>query len=74
MIRISDAVEQARIDRSAIEVSTLADQGDDGAYWATKSPRERMEALELIRQIVYGYDPATTRLQGYVEVFECQWR
>jgi len=29
-----------------------------------------MEALELTRQIVYGYDPATTRLQRVLEIAE----
>jgi hypothetical protein len=27
-----------------------------------------MEALEQIRQIVYGYDPSTTRLQRILEI------
>lgn len=62
----------ARLDRSVVEVSTLADQADDGAYWATKTPQERMADLELMRQIVYGYDPATERLQRVGEVFDCE--
>ena len=44
----------------------------DKAYWREKSPRERMEALELLRQIIYGYDPATTRLQRVFEVAELE--
>jgi hypothetical protein len=44
----------------------------DKAYRQTKSPQERMEALKLLRQIVYGYDPATTRLQRVLEVAELE--
>jgi hypothetical protein len=29
-----------------------------------------MEALELLRQIVYGYDPATTQIQMVLEVID----
>ena len=63
-------VDQARLDRSVFEVGTLDDEDPDKAYWQTKSPQERMEALELLRQIIYGYDPATTRLQRVLEIAE----
>jgi hypothetical protein len=39
---------------------------------AAKSPQERMAALELMRQILYGYDPATTRLQRVFEIAELE--
>jgi hypothetical protein len=31
-----------------------------------------MEALELMRQIIYGHDPATARLQSDLEVVELE--
>jgi hypothetical protein len=65
-----NAVASARLDRSAFEVVPLDEDRNDREYWRTKSPLERMEALELTRQIVYGYDPATTRLQRVFEVAE----
>jgi len=65
-------VGQARLDRSVFEVGSLDDEDPDKAYWQTKSPQERMEALELLRQIIYGYDPATTRLQRVLEVAELE--
>ena len=65
-------LKSARLDRSVVEKTTLADQGDDGLYWADKTVDERMAALELMRQIVYGYDPATERLQRSFEVFKCE--
>ena len=66
------SVDRARVDRSVFEVGSLDDESNDKAYWRQKSPRERMEALELLRQIVYGYDPATTRLQRVFEVTELE--
>ena len=66
------AVDQVRLDRSRFEVGSLDDESPDKAYWQTRSPQERMEALELLRQIFYGYDPATTRLQRVFEVTELE--
>jgi hypothetical protein len=67
-----NAVDQARLDRSVLEVGSLDGEDPDKAYWQTKSPQERMEALELLCQIIYGYDPATTRLQRVLEVAELE--
>jgi len=66
------AVDEVRLDHSAFEVASLDDEDSDKAYWQAKSPQERMEALELLRQIIYGYDPATTRLQRVFEVAELE--
>ena len=65
------ALEDARMDRSAWQMGTL-DDGDERQYWRTRTPEERMAALELIRQIVYGYDPATVRLQRVLEVVDLE--
>jgi len=67
-----NAVEAARLDRSAFQIASLDDESDEREYWRAKSPAERMEALELMRQIVYGYDPATTRLQRILEIAELE--
>jgi hypothetical protein len=48
-----DAVNNARLDRSAFEIVSLDSEGDDRDYWSARSPLERMEALELMRQIIY---------------------
>jgi hypothetical protein len=67
-----NAVDSARLDRSAFQVGSLHDEMEEVEYWRTKSPEERMEALELMRQMIYGYDPATTRLQRVFEVVELE--
>jgi hypothetical protein len=60
----------ARVDRTEFRVDSLSDESDEKAYWKSKSPLERLAALELLRQVIYGYDPATARLQRVFEVAE----
>jgi hypothetical protein len=66
------AVDNLRVDRSAFRVDSLDDEPKDAAYWRSKSPNERWEALEILRQIVYGYDPSTARLQKFFEVADLE--
>lgn len=60
--------EAYKIDKSAFSIGCLHDGGDEKAYWLSKSPQERIEAIEIMRQILYGYDPATTRLERFFEI------
>jgi hypothetical protein len=57
-----------KLDKTAIQITSLFDESSDKKYWLSKTPLERLEAVELMRQIVYGYDPATTRLQRVFEI------
>lgn len=60
-----------RIDRRAFSIVSLHEQDEEEKrYWRAKTPHERLEALELTRQMLYGYDPATTRLQRVLEVVD----
>jgi hypothetical protein len=60
-----------KVDRGAFSVISLNEQQDDEKrYWRGKSPRERLQALETTRRIIYGYDPAATRLRRVLEVAE----
>jgi len=45
-------VDAASLDRSAFQISPLDEDVDEREYWWEKSPAERTEALELMRQIV----------------------
>jgi hypothetical protein len=67
-------VRARKLDRSVFEIDALGSQSldnreSDRNYWRTKTHAERMEALELMRQIIYGYDPATTRLQRVLTIY-----
>ena len=57
-----------KMDKTAFSVTTLSEKSDDKEYWHAKTPQERLEAVELMRQINYGYDPTTIRLQRVLEV------
>lgn len=59
------------MDRHAFSVVSLKDQQEDEkTYWRNKTPHERLQAVETTRQMIYGYDPASTRLQRVLEVVE----
>ena len=62
------SIDTTKMDRTAFSVGTLADEGNDIDFWRTQSPEERLAALELMRQVMYGYDPTTARLQRVLEV------
>ena len=38
----------------------------DRVFWHSKTPKERLAAAEQLRQIAYGYDPSTARIQAIV--------
>ena len=60
------------VDKEKFPVLSSFEEADeaDKTYWHSKTPQERMAALELMRQINYGYDPATERLQRVLEIAE----
>jgi hypothetical protein len=58
-----------KLDKTAFSVIPLEQNEEaEKAYWLSKTPFERLDALETMRQIIYGYDPTTTRLQRVFEV------
>ncbi len=60
-------METLKIDKMAFSVSSLH-ESDEKSYWLAQQPNERLKALEIMRQIVYGYDPLTTRLQRVLTI------
>lgn len=62
-----------KMDKSAFSVVSLDDESDEKAYWQTKTPQERLAALELLRQIMYGYDPVTARVERVIEFVDAPW-
>jgi hypothetical protein len=54
-----------------LDVTTFAAAEEaDLQYWRSRTPDERLEALELSRQIAYGYDPTARGLSRLFEVAE----
>jgi hypothetical protein len=64
-------LDEMRVDRQAFEVTTFAAAEEaDLQYWRSRTPDERLEALELSRQIAYGYDPTARGLSRLFDVAE----
>jgi hypothetical protein len=69
-----NAVSNATMDKTAFSIVSLTDESDEKEYWQTKTPQERLETVEILRQMNYGYDPATARLQRVLTVVELKER
>ena len=54
-------IENTRLDKSRFEISELHDV-DSRNGWMHKTHAERLEGLEILRQIWHPYDPDTARL------------
>ena len=59
-----------KVDRSIVTVGSTLDESDEKAFWLSKTPLDRLAAVEFLRQIAFGYDPITTRLQRVLETAE----
>jgi len=64
------ALNDIRMDRTAFSVKSLDDESDEKQYWLSKTPAERLYGVEIMRQMLYGYDPLTARLQRFFETAE----
>ena len=56
-----------RVDRNALKITKL-NEDDFDKYWLSKSAIDRLEAIEINRQVVYGYGPIAPRLQRLLEI------
>ena len=67
-----DEIVSMKVDRSKIRVFNSFEERDawDRKYWKSLTPEERLTALEMMRQIAYGYDEGQRGLQGFFEVAE----
>jgi hypothetical protein len=57
-----------KLDKTSLVITSLTESSGEKEFWLSKSPNERLAAIETMRQILYGYDPLTTRLQRVLEV------
>lgn len=65
-----NAISEVRMDKTAFSIVSLGEESDEREYWQTRTPQERLETIELLRQLNYGYDPATARLQRVLAIAE----
>jgi hypothetical protein len=67
-------VDTVKMDKSKISVVRLGDDSVERKYWHSKTPYERLIAVEIMRQIAYGYNPSTTRLARVYKVTQLKSR
>ncbi len=63
-------MEMPRLDKTVVTVGTLDDTAERRTYWHSRTPDERLEAMEQLRRINYGEHASTARLQRFLEVAE----
>ena len=63
-------ISTSKMDKTVSSIGSLCEQGDDKEYWASQTPAARLQALEFMRQVMFGYDPITTRLQRVLTIAE----
>ncbi len=59
-----------RLNKKKITLTSLNDIEEEKEYWLSKEPIERIEAIEILRRMIYGQDRATSRLQRFLEIAE----
>ncbi len=65
---MSDTDDRPRLDRSAFSVGSIDGPSNERDYWQGRLPEERLAAVFFLREIVYGRDAATARLQRVLEI------
>lgn len=65
---LSWAIKVVVMDKSFFQITSIRQKEDD--FWKDRSYSERIEALEELRRIIFGYDPITERLQRILAVTE----
>ena len=59
--------DSAAIEPSAVRLLSREEaEREDRLFWHSKTPSERLAAAEQLRQVAYGYDAATARIQAVV--------
>jgi len=59
-----------QFNRDSFSVTSLDEKDSDSNFWLSKTPEERILAVEFLRQLIFGYDPTTERLQRFFETAE----
>ncbi|NBS88864.1 hypothetical protein EBS67_02490 [bacterium] len=65
-----DTQNSHRINKSILTVSSLLDLSDDKDFWLSKTPSERLQFVEILRQLNYGQTISTARLQRILTIAE----
>jgi hypothetical protein len=59
-----------KLDKNSFSIISSMENENDVLYWLSKTPEERILAIEFLRQLIFSYDPSTERLQRVFETAE----
>jgi hypothetical protein len=66
---------QAPASQDLVRILTQEEAAEeDRTYWHSKTPAQRLAAAEQLRQIAFGYDPITARIQATAELLQFESR
>ena len=58
-----------KMDKTAFSVGTFEDsEREEKEFWLSRTPEERFMAVEYLRQMMYGYNPLTVRMEKVLTV------
>lgn len=60
-------VEDIKVNRSVISITTIS-ESDEKDYWLAQTPEKRLEAMEMMPRVSYGYDENSPGLQRVPEL------
>lgn len=63
---------ESRLDRTVLSTVPLFDESEVKGYWHACTPHERLQHLEILRQMNYGHK-AAARLQRVLETTRVSW-
>ena len=63
-----------RLDKNVISITSLNDIEEEKKFWLSQGAKERIEAIELNRRMVYGKNRIASRLQRFLETSELTQR
>jgi hypothetical protein len=63
-----------KLDKRHFTITHLNDTNEEKAYWLSRTPEERLAAIEISRRMVYGENASTSRLQRIFEVLKLSRR
>ncbi len=55
------------LNKKIVNITSFDDIEEEKNYWFSKSPHERIEAIEINRRMVYGQARVASRLQRFLE-------
>jgi hypothetical protein len=69
-----DRVNFPKLQRTAFAVASVLEPSDEKLYSLSKTPYGRIEAVELMRQIIYGYDPSAPDFKEFLRLLNAHIR